>query len=186
MNNICCLNAKLQIKCTAVREHIYKIALTLKKELQIKEQSETKPVNVAIEMSANRRTGFGHGVKQNVGDKKRMGIGVQGRVSACLLQRHRETIRGNMCRQAARGKPFFALALVSSSSWWCLLCIRYGLIKLICRYVFVRTCAYRRKPKSLFLTEHLSVSSRLHFKVFSLFEIIYSFARYRIHSAGGL
>ncbi|MBS6592185.1 MAG: hypothetical protein KH324_11915, partial [Ruminococcus sp.] len=28
-----------------------------------------------------------------------------------------------------RGMPFFALALVSSSPWWCLLCIRYGLYK---------------------------------------------------------
>ena len=55
------------MRCTAVKEHIYKIALTLKKELQIKERSETKHVNVAIEVSANRRTGFGHGGKPNVG-----------------------------------------------------------------------------------------------------------------------
>ena len=34
--------------------------------------------------------------------------------------------------------PFFALALVSSSPWWCLLCIRYGRIRLSCRYV--RAC----------------------------------------------
>ena len=34
--------------------------------------------------------------------------------------------------------PFFALALVSSSPWWCLLCIRYGLYKnetLVCPYL---------------------------------------------------
>ena len=29
--------------------------------------------------------------------------------------------------------------------------------------MIVRTCALRRKPKSTFLTEHLLVSSRLHF-----------------------
>ena len=51
---------------------------------------------------------------------------------------------------------------------------------------FVHTCAYRRKSEMLFLAEQLSVSSRLHDKVFSLFEIIYSFARYRTHGAGGL
>ena len=51
----------------------------------------------------------------------------------------------------------------------CLLCIRYGRIKSNCRYV--RTCAYRRKPKSLFLTECLLVSSRLHEIVSDLFEI---------------
>ena len=65
--------------------------------------------------------------------------------------------------------PFFALALVSSSPWWCLLCIRYGRIKLNCRYV--RTCASRRKPKSPFLSECLLVSSRLHEIVLDLFEM---------------
>ena len=34
--------------------HICKFALRLTKESQIKERSETKPVNVAIEVSANR------------------------------------------------------------------------------------------------------------------------------------
>ena len=48
---------------------------------------------------------------------------------------------------------------------WCLLCIRYGHIKLI-RW-FVRICALRRKPNSTFLTERLLVSSRLHENVFS-------------------
>ena len=65
--------------------------------------------------------------------------------------------------------PFFALALVSPSTWWCLLCIRYGQIKL--NRELVRTCALRRKPNSTFLTEHLLVSSRLHEIVFGLFEI---------------
>ena len=51
----------------------------------------------------------------------------------------------------------------------CLLCIRYGRIKLNCRYV--RTCASRRKPKSPFLSECLLVSSRLHEIVLDLFEM---------------
>ena len=57
--------------------------------------------------------------------------------------------------------PFFALALVSSSPWWCLLCIGTDFIKM--KSVFVLACALRRKPKSTFLTERLLVSSRLHF-----------------------
>ena len=85
---------------------------------------------------------------------------------ACLLQ-------GMEKPSGGRGMPFFALALVSSSPWWCLLCIRYGHIKLI-RW-FVRTCALRRKPNSTFLTERLLVSSRLHNKVFDLFEMKCSF-----------
>ena len=58
----------------------------------------------------------------------------------------------------------------------CLLCIRYGLIKFRCRYVFVRTCALRRKSEMLFLAEQLSVSSRLHEIVLISLEMIYSFA----------
>ena len=90
------------------------------------------------------------------------------------MQRHGETIRG-------KGKAVFCpcFSLINLwlilPTWWCLLCIRYGQIKMVCRYV--RTCAYRRKLKSPFLTEHLSVSSRLHNKVFSLFEILLSFVR---------
>ena len=83
-------------------------------------------------------------------------------MSACLLQ-------GMEKPSGGRGMPFFALALVSSSPWWCLLCIRYGRIKLNCRYV--RTCASRRKPKSPFLSECLLVSSRLHEIVLDLFEM---------------
>ncbi len=76
---------------------------------------------------------------------------------------------------AVQGNARFCWVLVSSVSFRhnlslrCPLCIRYGRIKLNCRYV--RTCAYRRKPKSLFLTEHLLVSSRLHEIVSDLFEI---------------
>ena len=83
-------------------------------------------------------------------------------MSACLLQ-------GMEKPSGGRGTPFFALALVSPSPWWCLLCIRYGQIKL--NRELVRTCALRRKPNSTFLTEHLLVSSRLHEIVFGLFEI---------------
>ena len=57
----------------------------------------------------------------------------------------------------------------------CLLCIRYGHIKL--KREFDRTCALRRKPNSTFLTEHLLVSSRLQEKVFDLFEIKLSLSK---------
>ena len=97
--------------------------------------------------------------------------------------------RGEYVPTAAQGNARFCWVLVSSVSFRhnlslrCPLCIRYGRIKLNCRYV--RTCAYRRKLKSPFLTEHLSVSSRLHNKVFSLFEILLSFVRLWIFGAGG-
>ena len=55
--------------------------------------------------------------------------------------------------------PAFVGFLFPPSLIRCLLCIRYGRMKLICKYV--RTCALRRKLKSPFLTEHLLVSSRL-------------------------
>ena len=97
--------------------------------------------------------------------------------------------RGEYVPTAAQGNARFCWVLVSSVSFRlnlslrCLLCIRHGRIKLICRYV--RTCAYRRKPKSLFLTECLLVSSRLHWIVLRWFEKINSFARLWIFCAGG-
>ena len=94
---------------------------------------------------------------------------------ACLLQSHGETIRG-------KGNAVFCPCF-SYPTWWCLLCIRYGHIKLI-RW-FVRTCALRRNPNSTFLTEHLLVSSRLHKIVSVLFEKLYLFERFWNHGAGG-
>ena len=82
--------------------------------------------------------------------------------------RHGETIRG---KGNAVFCPCFSLInlWLILPTWWCLLCIRYGRIKLNCRYV--RTCASRRKPKSSFLSECLLVSSRLHEIVLDLFEM---------------
>ena len=42
------------VKLGKTKVRIYKIALRLTKELQIKERSEAAPVNVAIKVSANR------------------------------------------------------------------------------------------------------------------------------------
>ena len=83
--------------------------------------------------------------------------------------------RGEYVPTAVQGNARFCWVLVSSVSFRhnlslrCPLCIRYGRIKLNCRYV--RTCASRRKPKSPFLSECLLVSSRLHEIVLDLFEM---------------
>ena len=81
------------------------------------------------------------------GDKKRQGIGVQGRDECLPFARHGETIRG---KGNAVFCPCFSLInlWLILPTWWCLLCIRYGHIKL--NRQFVRTCALRRKAEMLF------------------------------------
>ena len=97
------------------------------------------------------------------GDKKRQGIGVQGRDVRLPFTKPRRNHQGE---GECRFLPWLQFPL---PPWWCLLCIRYGQIKL--NRELVRTCALRRKPKSTFLTEHLLVSSRLHEIDFRLSEI---------------
>ena len=52
-----------------------------------------KPVNIAIEKVQIDERGPVSGGKQNVGDKKRQGIGVQGRDECLPFSRHGETLR---------------------------------------------------------------------------------------------
>ena len=104
------------------------------------------------------------------GDKKRQGIGVQGRDECLPFSRHGETIRGKGNAVFCPGFSLINLWLILPT-WWCLLCIRYGLYKnkkCICPYLRLTA-----ESRNAIFSKQLSVSSRLHNKFFQLISIEY-------------
>ena len=102
------------------------------------------------------------------GDKKRQGIGVQGRDECLPFSRHGETIRG-------KGNAVFCPCFSLINLWLILppggVSFAFGTDFIKIKSVFVRTCALRRKAEMLFFQNSSQFQAACIINFFSLFRL---------------
>ena len=104
------------------------------------------------------------------GDKKRQGIGVQGRDECLPFSRHGETIRG-------KGNAVFCPCFSLINLWLILppggVSFAFGTDFIKIKSVFVRTCALRRKAEMLFFQNSSQFQAACIINFFQLISIEY-------------